>query len=323
MTDTDYEIPIGDILPDSDNIREILTGEPIEELASSIRELGQLQSITVYPIADSGLKYRVWMGHRRHAALTLLHGREPDRFKLARCRVEAPPTDELARLDKMTAENLQRQQLNPIEEARLYKRYVDQGLKQGAVAVRLNVAASKVSNYLQLLDFSLTMQRSIASGQVTPAAAIAQMRHYRQAAGVAQRGTGVKKMSANTPYFNPEHKLHRTARECCQGQPSHAERPKLGAACGPCWEYIIIANARMDAGDPARVIVNEPAPVPPPPKVFTETFDDPREILRRLLCLRCGASALGRDDIRCATRKEMKLISYPKHLFRAALAPKP
>lgn len=318
---SDKFFPLALIVPDEDNIREVLAGAPIEELADSILAEGQLQPITVYPVL--GGLFKVWMGHRRHAALMILAKRGHE--VLAWVNVVDGPESELARLDKMTAENLQRQQLNPIEEARVFKRYIDQGLSQKKVAERLAVSAPRVNQYLQLLDFSYSMQRAIANGQTKPSSAIAQMAALRRDAGHHGAKSGIQRMNRNTPHFNPGHPMHSVAEERCKTMTGHEVRKKLGAACGLCWEYVIRADGKVDAAAPAARYNDPEEKVAEarPTKAAIETFTDPREILRRLKCLRCSTPALSRNDERCSAVRDGKRVTFPTHEFRMAVSPKP
>jgi ParB/RepB/Spo0J family partition protein len=319
----DYRlIPLRSLHPDPDNIREILRGEPIDSLADSILSQGQLQPITVYPIGGtSGFPlgdgdYRVWMGHRRHAAFEVLRERGYQDLHVG-CIIVDPPLDNLSRLDKMTAENLKREQLNPVEEARLYQRYIDEGLNQLQITKRLNVSKTRVSTYLTLLTASFSMQRSVAAGQTTVTAALAQLKHYRGEAGRAHGNLGVKRMNSSTPHFNPHHRLHDTAMELCRSKPGHEMHVKLGGACGSCWEYVILADSKVHA--PVDIRYNEPDPDVPveearPTAGGLETFYDPRVMMRRVKCIRCGCPANEYQQRQCAGVRE-----GPDHVKRRSL----
>lgn len=322
----EVNLPVNQIEADEDNIREVLTGQPIDELAASIEQLGQLQPITVYEIGPD--RYRVWMGHRRHAALQRLQERGTGAWVYARVQIVDPPLDNLNRLDKMTAENLQRQQLNPIEEARLYQRYIAEGLTQTQICDRLSVGKSRVSSYLTLLDLSFSMQRAVAAGQTTVSSAIAQVKHYKTNAGQAHGNAGIRRMNASTPHFNPHHPLHDTAMMLCRSKEGHEYHVKLGGACGRCWEYVIHADGKVD--QPVDVRYNDPdAPVEEarPTAGGTETFADPRVMMRRVLCVRCSTPAAEYQNRQCSGIRTgpdgvKRRSLFEHHEFKMAVTPK-
>ena len=144
-------IPISEIYPNPDQPREIFSPEGIEELAESIKEKGVLQPIIVKkktqgtnPSSASNQKYELICGERRLKA-ALLAGLE----KIPAI-VKEIAENEL--LEWALIENIQREDLNPLEEARAFERLVlERGLSQEEVAKRVGKNRATVANAFRLV----------------------------------------------------------------------------------------------------------------------------------------------------------------------------
>lgn len=128
----------------------------IAELAASVAERGVLQPIVVRPV-DGG--YEVVAGERRlraaqRAGLTTVPA------------VVRELTDQEA-LEIAIIENLQREDLNPIEEARAFKQLLDFGMNQEQVATAVGRSRSAVANQLRLLTLSAPIQAALESNTIT------------------------------------------------------------------------------------------------------------------------------------------------------------
>lgn len=138
----------------------------LAELAASIAELGVLQPIrAIGPHADG--RYRAVWGQRR-----ILASRQAGRTTIpalveAAADVDAPGA---RRSIEQLAENLQRKDLNPIEEARAMREVLDasKGLTQDVLADRLGRSRPWVSNALGLLDAPVAIQKAVQAGELTP-----------------------------------------------------------------------------------------------------------------------------------------------------------
>lgn len=323
MSDGKVLMDLDLILPDPDNIRDF-NDDDIAQLAESIEMEGQLQPITVYPLKEG--YHRVWMGHRRHAALKLLNLTHENPIQ-AWVSITDKPESELQRIDRMATENIQRKNLNPIEEARLYQRYTSppHSLNQSEIARRLNVLQTRVSNFLKLLDYSLSEQAKIITGEWTVTEALNKMKEIRRITGHAKANTGTHKVNSSVPHFTVEHELYWVARRECEASP-HSTRAKLGAACGPCWEMVIVRHANGTLTDLKKPAVLNGAPADDGPVAEArpsgqayEFFNDPREILRRLTCVVCETPALAREDTPCYKVIDGTRKRYPKHTYRMAV----
>lgn len=143
--------------------RDSLADEKLGELAESIREHSLLQPVVLTP-ADEG-RYNLVAGNRRIAAFKLL-GK-----KTIPARVMDIPEARIpmARL----VENIQREDLNPLEEARAIYRAMEQArLTHEEIAEEIGKSRSWVSNRLRLLDMSTEVQAALSQGEITPSVAI-------------------------------------------------------------------------------------------------------------------------------------------------------
>jgi ParB family chromosome partitioning protein len=149
------EIPLDEITPNPRQPREVFDEDALQELVTSIQEVGLLQPIVVRQIGPA--RYELIMGERRWRA----------------CReagLEAIPAivratdDEKLLLDALL-ENLHRAQLNPIEEAAAYDQLLkDFNCTHDQLADRIGRSRPQVSNTLRLLKLSPKVQNRVAAG---------------------------------------------------------------------------------------------------------------------------------------------------------------
>lgn len=130
----------------------------LEELADSIRENGVIEPIIIEP-ADDG-KFYIIAGERRTRA-SLLAG-------LKKVPVQIRKFDEIQRLQVALIENIQRADLNPIDEAKAYYNLMELGdLTHEEVAKRVGKNRSTVTNSVRLLKLPDDMKKSLVDGQIT------------------------------------------------------------------------------------------------------------------------------------------------------------
>jgi len=142
------EIPIKDIDTNPENPRKDFSDEDINELADSIREMDIIQPITVRK--NQG-RYQIISGERRFRA-SIIAGKKtiPAYIRVA--------TD-IQTLEMAVTENIQRENLNPIEIALTYKALIDaQNLTQDALSKRLSKNRTVIANYLRLLKLPAEIQ---------------------------------------------------------------------------------------------------------------------------------------------------------------------
>ena len=152
-------LPLRDIEPDKEQPRKDFAEEPLNELAASIAEHGVLQPITVRPCATGG--YKIIAGERRWRAARLAG--------LTEIPVVIKDVTEGEAMELALVENLQREDLDPVEEAFGYKQLMDRcGLTQAQAAKRLGKSRSSVANSLRLLNLPQRALEWLQTGHLTP-----------------------------------------------------------------------------------------------------------------------------------------------------------
>jgi ParB family chromosome partitioning protein len=152
-----HELAIGMITPNPDQPRTDINEEGITELADSIAKVGLLQPIIVRPLGDG---YQIIAGERRWRA-----AREAG---LERVPVRVLSRSETESLEIALIENLQRQDLNSIEEARGYRKLLTEyRMTQAELADKVSKSRSAVTNALRLLDLPEEVQEMVYEGKMT------------------------------------------------------------------------------------------------------------------------------------------------------------
>ncbi len=152
------EVPLESIIPNPNQPRISFKEEEIEELAASIEANGLLQPILVRPIGEN--KYEIIAGERRYRACKRAG------IKMVPIRVREVNDDKS--LELAIVENIQRSDLNPIEEAYGYRRLMEhKGLTQSEVAQLVSKGRSTVANALRLLDLPEDAQQLLFEGKIT------------------------------------------------------------------------------------------------------------------------------------------------------------
>jgi ParB family chromosome partitioning protein len=151
------ELPIAAISHNPYQPRRRIEETALNELAASIAEHGVLQPILVTPNAEG---YRLIAGERRLRAAQMAG--------LERIPALVRSADESAQLAWALIENLQRADLNALEEAQAFRQLVDDfGLTHDEVGSRVGRSRSAIANTLRLLDLDQRVQVALAGGQIT------------------------------------------------------------------------------------------------------------------------------------------------------------
>lgn len=155
--ETFAELEIGLLKPNPNQPRMKFDSSAIEDLARSIKEAGILQPIMVVPDGES---YKILIGERRWRAAQLAG--------LRKVPVLIRNVPEKNQLEVSLIENLQREQLNPLEVAFGYNRLTeDLGYTQEKVAEKVGKDRASVANYLRLLKLPEEIQEDLMSGAIT------------------------------------------------------------------------------------------------------------------------------------------------------------
>ena len=156
-TKKELTLPIDKIEPNPDQPRNQFDEDTLQELADSIKQYGMLQPILVTPKDDF---YEIIAGERRWRAAKLAGVKEVP-------VIEKEYTDQEI-LEIGLIENIQRENLNPIEEAIAYKRLLEEfNLKQDEVAERVSKSRTAVTNSMRLLKLSDKVQQMIIDDMIS------------------------------------------------------------------------------------------------------------------------------------------------------------
>lgn len=154
---TATDIPIASIRPNPDQPRRRFGDAEMATLTASIREHGVLQPVLVAEAFDG---YQLIAGERRVRAAAAAG--------LDRIPAVIRHLDDRSRLELALIENLQREDLDPIESAHGFRRLIDDfGFTHEAIAERVGRARSTVANTLRLLDLAPVVQAAIADGSIS------------------------------------------------------------------------------------------------------------------------------------------------------------
>ena len=151
-------LPIAKVEPRSEQPREYFDQEALEALADSIRQYGLIQPITVRKL-DSGY-YQIIAGERRWRASRLAG--------LTEVPVRVIEADDRRTAELALVENLQREDLNPIEEAKGYKLLIEEyGLTQDEAARSVGRSRPAVTNAMRLLMLAPQVMEMVEKGELS------------------------------------------------------------------------------------------------------------------------------------------------------------
>lgn len=152
-----YDIPVGLIDPNPHQPRHRIHPESIAELVDSIRQHGVLQPLIVTKIGD---RYQLIAGERRFRAA--------EQLGLTTVPALIRETRELEQLEIAIVENVQRQDLNPIEEALAYQQLAEEfGLTQEHIAKKVGKSRATIANAMRVLSLPPTMLGAIRDGRLS------------------------------------------------------------------------------------------------------------------------------------------------------------
>lgn len=151
-------LKINEIEPGSEQPRRVFDEEALLELSESIKLHGLLQPILVRPLLNG--RYEIIAGERRWRACRLAQLEEIPVIVKA---LDAQSAGEIAMI-----ENLQREDLNPVEEAFGYRSLMDKyGLTQETVSIRVGKSRSAVANALRLLNLPENILAALSEGSIS------------------------------------------------------------------------------------------------------------------------------------------------------------
>ncbi|NLI22673.1 MAG: ParB/RepB/Spo0J family partition protein [Clostridiales bacterium] len=219
------EIPIADIDPNLSQPRKDFNKDTLEQLADSIRQAGVLQPILV---VENGTRYRIVAGERRYRAARLAG--------LTTIPCIARSLTEEQQLEAALIENLQREDLNPIEEAQAIRSLIQQcGYTQEETAKRLGKSRPAVANLLRLLTLPENVIQMVINGELSAG-------HARVLAGVSPESRQLELAHQTVLHDYTVRRLE----EIAQKQPTR-ERATVPAAAGLSPELSSLQNVMREA----------------------------------------------------------------------------
>jgi ParB family transcriptional regulator, chromosome partitioning protein len=204
------EVPVDAIRPNANQPRVSFDEEALQELAASIREAGILQPLIVRPLTEG--TYELIAGERRWRAAQIAG--------LLKVPVIVRSAGRQDSLEWALIENIQREDIAPLECAQAYKRLVDEfHLSQEEVADKVGKSRVAVANTLRLLKLPKKVQEGLAAGQITEG-------HARAILGAGSEG-------AQLALFDRIVSQGLTVREVEKGARATMARPRSAAKAAP------------------------------------------------------------------------------------------
>ena len=155
------QVSISDLVPNRYQPRKIFDETNLEDLTNSIKERGMIQPIIVRKSNDNISKFEIIAGERRWLAA--------QRAGLHNVPVVVTEADDLKSLEFAIVENVQRHDLNPLEEAQSYKRLIDDfSYDQEKVSKFIGKSRSHITNSLRLLTLPDDVIKLIENQKLTP-----------------------------------------------------------------------------------------------------------------------------------------------------------
>ena len=155
------KVPISDLVSNKFQPRKIFDEESLQDLSNSIKERGIIQPIIVRKSSEINSKFEIIAGERRWLAA--------QKAGLHEVPVVVTNVDDLKSLEFAIVENVQRNDLNAIEEARGYQRLIeDFSYDQEKVAQFIGKSRSHIANFLRLLSLPETVLKLIETKKLSP-----------------------------------------------------------------------------------------------------------------------------------------------------------
>ena len=188
-------LPVSSLVPHPDQPRRHFDEDALEELAQSLRTRGLIQPIVVRP---TGHNYQIVAGERRWRAA--------QRARLHEVPVIVRELDDAETMEIALVENIQREDLNAIEEAEAYARLIREfGHTQEALGKLVHKSRSHVANLLRLLDLPAPVRQMVVEGAI-------EMGHARALIGAPEAERLAREVAAKGLSVRETEKLARSAK---------------------------------------------------------------------------------------------------------------
>lgn len=227
-------LPLAKIQPASTQPRTIFNDARLVELSESIKANGLLQPIVVRRLDEH--RFEIIAGERRYRASKLA--------ELVEVPVVIRDVSDAEAYELALVENIQREDLDPIEEARAYQHLADlQGLTQEAMARRVGKDRTTVANALRLLKLPVEIQDAVATGQLSAGHG----RALLTCDGDAQLALGRKALESGWSVRETERQA-RAQREADRAANESVEQPSTAAS------EAVEDQLRAALGAPVRLV---------------------------------------------------------------------
>ena len=154
------KLSVSDLVSNKFQPRKVFDEDSLQDLTNSIKERGIIQPIIVRKSADDNTKYEIIAGERRWLAA--------QKAGLHKVPVVITEVDDLKSLEFAIVENVQRNDLNAIEEARGYQRLIEEfSYDQEKVAQFIGKSRSHIANFLRLLNLPETVLKLIETKKLS------------------------------------------------------------------------------------------------------------------------------------------------------------
>jgi ParB family chromosome partitioning protein len=204
-------LPVSSLRPNARNPRRVFSNAELDELAASLRERGIIQPIIARPVRGVAEAYEIIAGERRWRAA--------QRAGMHEVPVVIIEASDAEALQIAIIENVQRADLNPLEEAEGYRALMDEfGNSQDEIAKIIGKSRSHVANTLRLLKLSDTVKAYIHSGRLSAGHArmlIGQPDADKLADEIVARGLNVRQVEAIAQ------QARRSGKERANGRKAH------------------------------------------------------------------------------------------------------
>ena len=209
------EIAVSQLDPNPDQPRRTFDTQALEALAESIRQAGVLQPLLV---VENGARYRIVAGERRYRASKMAGLTEVPVIVLDKSDLE---TAQISLI-----ENIQREDLNPVEEAQAYRALIDSyNLTQEEVSAKVGKGRSTITNALRLLDLSDDVVAMLNAGELSAGHARALLSLKDKS---REREVAAKIVSGGLSVRAAEDLVKKENRAAAAAAESDAEAPELG-----------------------------------------------------------------------------------------------
>jgi len=232
-------VPIAKVEPRADQPRNVFDQETLQELADSLRQYGMIQPITVRKL-DSGY-YQIIAGERRWRAARLAG--------LSDVPVRVIEADDKRAMELALVENLQREDLNAIEEARGYRTLIEEyGMTQEEASHSIGKSRSAIANSLRLLNLAPPVMAMVEDGDISAGHARALLSIKEEA---DQLRIATKVVAESLSVRQTENLAAKTASSAAKANKQHEDELEIKI------NYLADTEKRLEASLGRKVVIRD------------------------------------------------------------------